>query len=59
MALLIPAEIGMAALSDRIGRRPVLLAVTGLAVVAAWPDLHDALKAGILAMVKAARGGGQ
>ena len=37
MALLIPAEIGLAALSDRIGRRPVLLAVTGLAVVAAWP----------------------
>jgi MFS transporter, MHS family, proline/betaine transporter len=37
MTLLIPAEIAMAALSDRIGRRPVLLAVTGLAVVAAWP----------------------
>ena len=37
MALLIPAEVGMASLSDRIGRRPVLLAVTGLAVVAAWP----------------------
>ena len=37
MALLIPAEIGMAALSDRLGRRPMLIAVTGLAVVAAWP----------------------
>jgi MHS family proline/betaine transporter-like MFS transporter len=37
MALLIPVEIGMAALSDRIGRRTVLLAVTGLAVVLAWP----------------------
>ena len=37
MALLIPAELGMAALSDRIGRRAVLLAVTGLGVVAAWP----------------------
>ena len=37
MALLIPAEIGLAALSDRIGRRAVLLAVTGLSVIAAWP----------------------
>jgi MFS transporter, MHS family, proline/betaine transporter len=37
MLLLIPTEIGMAALSDRIGRRAVLLLVTGLAVVAAWP----------------------
>jgi MHS family proline/betaine transporter-like MFS transporter len=37
MALLIPAEVGMAALSDRLGRRPMLLAVTGLAVAAAWP----------------------
>ena len=37
MVLLIPAELGMAALSDRIGRRAVLLAVTGLGVVAAWP----------------------
>jgi MHS family proline/betaine transporter-like MFS transporter len=37
MALLIPAELGMAWLSDRIGRRAVLLAVTGLSVVAAWP----------------------
>ena len=37
MLLLIPTEVGMAALSDRIGRRTVLLGVTGLAVVAAWP----------------------
>ena len=37
MALLIPAEVGMAWLSDRVGRRPMLIAVTGLAVVAAWP----------------------
>jgi MHS family proline/betaine transporter-like MFS transporter len=37
MALLIPAEIGLAALSDRVGRRAMLLAVTGLSVVAAWP----------------------
>jgi MHS family proline/betaine transporter-like MFS transporter len=37
MALLIPAELGMAWLSDRVGRRAVLLAVTGLSVVAAWP----------------------
>ena len=37
MALLIPAEVGMAWLSDRIGRRPMLIAVTGFAVVAAGP----------------------
>jgi MFS transporter, MHS family, proline/betaine transporter len=37
MALLIPVEIGMAAISDRVGRRTVLLSVTGLAVVLAWP----------------------
>ena len=37
MALLIPAEVGMAWLSDRVGRRPMLIAVTGLSVVAAWP----------------------
>ena len=37
MVLLFPAEIGMAMLSDRVGRMPVLLAVTGVAVVAAWP----------------------
>jgi MFS transporter, MHS family, proline/betaine transporter len=37
MALLIPAEVGMAALSDRVGRRPMLIAVTGLAVAAAGP----------------------
>jgi MHS family proline/betaine transporter-like MFS transporter len=37
MSLLIPAEVGMAALSDRVGRRPMLIAVTGLAVAAAGP----------------------
>lgn len=37
MALLIPAELGMAWLSDHVGRRAVLLAVTGLSGVAAWP----------------------
>ena len=37
MLLLMPTEVGVAALSDRIGRRPVLLWVTGLAVVLAWP----------------------
>jgi MHS family proline/betaine transporter-like MFS transporter len=37
MVLLYPAEAGMAALSDRVGRKPVMLAVTGVAVVAAWP----------------------
>ena len=37
MALLIPAEVGMAGLSDRVGRRPMLIAVTGLAVAAAGP----------------------
>ena len=37
MLLLMPTEVGAAALSDRIGRRPVLLWVTGLAVVLAWP----------------------
>ncbi len=38
MVLLIPVEVAMAALSDRVGRRPVLLAVTGIAIVAAWPS---------------------
>ena len=37
MLLLMPTEVGVAALSDRIGRRSVLLWVTGLAVVLAWP----------------------
>lgn len=37
MMLMIPTEIAVAALSDRVGRRPLLLAVTGLAFVAAWP----------------------
>jgi MHS family proline/betaine transporter-like MFS transporter len=37
MVLLYPAEAGMSMLSDRVGRKPVLLAITGIAVVAAWP----------------------
>lgn len=37
MALLLPVEIAMATLSDRIGRRTVLLLVTGAAVLVAWP----------------------
>lgn len=37
MVLVAPAEIGTAALSDRIGRRRILLLVTGVAVAAAWP----------------------
>jgi MHS family proline/betaine transporter-like MFS transporter len=37
MVLMIPVEIAVATLSDRVGRRPLLLAVIGLAVVAAWP----------------------
>src|SRR5262249_3837484 len=37
MVLLFPAEAGMAALSDRVGRKPVLLAITALSVVTAWP----------------------
>ncbi len=37
MLLLLPAEIGMAALSDRFGRRTMLLLITGAAVIAAVP----------------------
>ena len=37
MALLIPAELAMAALSDRFGRRLMLLLITGAAVPASWP----------------------
>ena len=37
MALLLPLMVGMAWLSDRIGRRPVLLGATAFAFVAAWP----------------------
>jgi MHS family proline/betaine transporter-like MFS transporter len=37
MALLLPLMIAMGWLTDRIGRRPVMLAATGLTVVAAWP----------------------
>lgn len=37
MLLLLPVEVGMAALSDRIGRRSVLLWATGLTILFAWP----------------------
>jgi MFS transporter, MHS family, proline/betaine transporter len=37
MALLLPLMLAMAWLSDRIGRRPVLLGATAFALVAAWP----------------------
>jgi MHS family proline/betaine transporter-like MFS transporter len=37
MVLLLPTEIAIAALSDRFGRRLMLLLVTGGAVLVAWP----------------------
>ncbi|GEP58448.1 MFS transporter [Reyranella soli] len=37
MALLLPLMLATAWLSDRIGRRPVLMAATAFAFVAAWP----------------------
>jgi len=37
MALLLPMMVAAGWLSDRIGRRPVLLGATAFAVVAAWP----------------------
>ncbi len=37
MVVLLPVMVAMAWLADRIGRKPVLLAATGFAVVAAWP----------------------
>jgi MFS transporter, MHS family, proline/betaine transporter len=37
MAVLLPLMLAMAWLSDRVGRRPVLLGATAFAVVAAWP----------------------
>jgi MHS family proline/betaine transporter-like MFS transporter len=37
MALLLPLMIAMGWLSDRVGRRPVMLAATAFAFVAAWP----------------------
>ena len=37
MALLLPLMVATAWLSDRIGRRPVLMAATAFAFVAAWP----------------------
>jgi MHS family proline/betaine transporter-like MFS transporter len=37
MALLLPMMLATASLSDRIGRRPVLMGATALAFVGAWP----------------------
>jgi MHS family proline/betaine transporter-like MFS transporter len=37
MALLLPLMLATAWLSDRIGRRPVLMAATAFAFIAAWP----------------------
>jgi len=37
MALLLPLMLATAWLSDRIGRRPVLMGATAFAFVAAWP----------------------
>jgi MHS family proline/betaine transporter-like MFS transporter len=37
MTMMIPVELGMAWLSDRLGRKPILLVATGVAFVAAWP----------------------
>lgn len=37
MALLLPLMVGVGFLSDRIGRRPLMLAATAFAFVTAWP----------------------
>jgi MHS family proline/betaine transporter-like MFS transporter len=37
MALLLPLMVAMGWLSDRIGRRPVMMAATAFAAIAAWP----------------------
>jgi MHS family proline/betaine transporter-like MFS transporter len=37
MALLLPLSVAMGWLSDRVGRKPVMLAATAFAFVAAWP----------------------
>jgi MFS transporter, MHS family, proline/betaine transporter len=37
MVVLVPLIVAMGWLSDRIGRRPVMLAATGFAFVTAWP----------------------
>ncbi len=37
MALLLPLMIAMGWLSDRVGRRPVMLAATAFAFIASWP----------------------
>ena len=51
MAALLPLMVATAWLSDRIGRRPVLLGATAFAVVAAWPLfwlMHSASPAVVL-----------
>ncbi len=37
MAILLPVMVAMGWLSDRIGRRPILLGATALGLIAAWP----------------------
>jgi MHS family proline/betaine transporter-like MFS transporter len=37
MALLLPLMVAMGWVSDRVGRRPVMLGATALAIVASWP----------------------
>ncbi|MFO1161176.1 MAG: MFS transporter [Reyranellaceae bacterium] len=37
MTVLLPLMVGMGWLSDRVGRRPLMLAATAFAAVAAWP----------------------
>lgn len=51
MALLLPLMVAMAWLSDRVGRRPILLGATAFAVLAAWPLfwlMHSAEPAAVL-----------
>jgi MHS family proline/betaine transporter-like MFS transporter len=51
MAILLPVMVAMGWLSDRIGRRPVLLAATALGAIGAWPLfwlMHQADQALIL-----------
>jgi MFS transporter, MHS family, proline/betaine transporter len=37
MAILLPVMVAMGWLSDRIGRRPILLGATALGLIGAWP----------------------
>jgi MHS family proline/betaine transporter-like MFS transporter len=37
MALIVPVELGVAWLGDRIGRREIMLAITAISIVVAWP----------------------